>query len=260
MTLIIRVFIKHNLILKGGVLMSGKVLIYGGSGAVGSATARLLKERGYDLHLVGSTEEKLKKIADELGASYTVADLRDTSSFEKVSEDAGKELAGLVYAGGTINLKSIRRLEEQDFLDDFKLNALGAVLAVKASLGALKKNKSASIVMYSSVAVGQGLSMHSSLSMSKGAVEGLVRSLAAELAPGIRVNGIAPSLLGDSPLSADILRDEKTVESMASTHALKRLGTADDIAKLSAFLISDDSSWVTGQIMGVDGGRSVIQA
>lgn len=114
--------------------------------------------------------------------------------------------------------------------------------------------------MYSSVAVGQGLSMHSSLSMSKGAVEGLVRSLSAELAPAIRVNGIAPSLLGDSSLSIDILRDEKTKDSMVNTHALKRLGTADDIAKLTAFLISDDSSWITGQIMGVDGGRSVIQA
>lgn len=240
--------------------MNKKVLIYGGSGAVGSQTARLLKEKGYDLHLVGSTEEKLKKISDELKATYTVADLNDTSSFEKVSSEAGKELAGLVYAVGTINLKSIRRLEEEDYMRDFKLNALGAVLAVKESLGALKKNKSASVVMYSSVAVGQGLSMHSSLSMSKGAVEGLVRSLAAELAPGIRVNGIAPSILGDSTLSADILRDDKTKDSMANTHALKRLGTADDIAKLTAFLISDDSSWITGQIMGVDGGRSVIQA
>ena len=241
--------------------MSGKILIYGGSGAVGSESARLLKERGYDLHLVGSTEEKLKKVADELGASFTVADLNDPDSFKKVSEEAGKELAGLIYAVGTINLKSIRRLTDEDFLDDFKLNALGAARAVQASLGALKKGKStSSVVLYSSVAVGQGLAMHASLSMCKGAVEGLTRSLAAELAPGIRVNAIAPSLLGDSPLSSGILRDEKTVDSMAKTHALKRLGTAADIAKLTAFLISDDADWVTGQVMGVDGGRSVIQA
>lgn len=241
--------------------MSGKVLIYGGSGAVGSESARLLKEKGYELHLVGSTEEKLKNIADELGASFTVADVNDPDSFKKVSEDAGKELAGLIYAVGTINLKSIRRLSDDDFLNDFKLNALGAARAVQASLGALKKGKSmSSVVLYSSVAVGQGLAMHASLSMCKGAVEGLTRSLAAELAPGIRVNAIAPSLLEDSKLSSAILRDEKTVESMAKTHALKRLGTAADIAKLTAFLISDDADWITGQVMGVDGGRSVIQA
>lgn len=239
--------------------MSGKVLIYGGSGAVGSELARILKAKGYDLHLVGSDKEKLEKIADELAADMTLADVNDPSSFNKVSKEAGKELAGLVYAVGTINLKSIRRLEEEDFLNDFKINAMGAALAVKNSMTALKKGKG-SVVLYSSVAVGQGLSMHASLSMCKGAVEGLVRSLSAELAPNIRVNAIAPSLLEDSSLSSAILKDEKAIENMAATHALKRLGRADDIAKMTAFLISEDSSWVTGQIIGVDGGRSVIQA
>lgn len=239
--------------------MSGKVLIYGGSGAVGSELARILKAKGYDLHLVGSDKEKLEKIADELAADMTLADVNDPSSFNKVSKEAGKELAGLVYAVGTINLKSIRRLEEEDFLNDFKINAMGAALAVKNSMTALKKGKG-SVVLYSSVAVGQGLSMHASLSMCKGAVEGLVRSLSAELAPNIRVNAIAPSLLEDSSLSSAILKDKKAIENMAATHALKRLGRADDIAKMTAFLISEDSSWVTGQIIGVDGGRSVIQA
>lgn len=241
--------------------MGGKVLIYGGSGAVGSESAKLLKDKGYDLHLVGSNKEKLEEIANSLNASFSVADLRDSSSFERISEEAGKELAGLIYAVGTINLKSIRRLEEEDFMNDFKLNALGAALAIKSSLNALKKSKlGSSIVLYSSVAVGQGLSMYASLSMSKGAIEGLTRSLAAELAPNIRVNAIAPSLLTDSTLSSLILKDEKSIENMASSHALKRLGSPKDIAKLTSFLISQDSTWITGQVMGVDGGRSVIQA
>ncbi|OHW61666.1 3-oxoacyl-[acyl-carrier-protein] reductase FabG [Andreesenia angusta] len=240
--------------------MSGKILIYGGSGAVGFASAELLKDAGYNLHLVGSNEEKLKAAAQKLGADISVADVKDPESFSKVAEEAGKELAGLVYAVGSINLKSLRRLSVEDFIEDFRLNSLGAALAIQSSLSALKKHKNSSIVLYSSVAVQQGLSMHASLSMSKGAVEGLVRSLAAELAPDIRVNGIAPSLLGDSSLSSSILRDEKTVDSMAKTHALKRLGSASDIASLTAFLISEKASWITGQIMGVDGGRSVIQA
>lgn len=239
--------------------MSGKVLIYGGSGAVGSASARFLKEMGYDLHLVGSGEDKLRKIAEELGAGMSVADLRDPASFKRVTEEAGKELAGLVYAVGTINLKSLRRLEEADFVEDFRLNALGAVMAVQAASAALKKHQNASVVLYSSVAVQQGMAMHASLSMCKGAVEGLVRSLAAELAPQIRVNGIAPSLLQDSDLSAAIIKSPEAVEALGKTHALKRLGKAQDIASLTAFLISDQADWMTGQIIGVDGGRSVIQ-
>lgn len=239
--------------------MGGKILIYGGSGAVGSATARKLKADGYDLHLVGSNEDKLKKIAGELGATMTVADLRDPESFPIVAKEAGKELVGLVYAVGTINLKSIKRLGEDDFLDDFRLNALGASLAVKGSLSALKKSRKGSIVLYSSVAVQQGLSMHASLSMSKGAVEGLVRALSAEIAPDVRINAVAPSLLEDSQLSSDILKNQDIIDSMAKTHAMNRLGKAEDIANLSAFLLSEDSSWITGQIIGVDGGRSVIQ-
>lgn len=169
-------------------------------------------------------------------------------------------MAGLVYAVGTINLKSIRRLEEDDFMNDFRMNALGAALAVQAALPALKKHQGSSVVLYSSVAVMQGMAMHASLSMAKGAVEGLVRSLAAELAPGIRVNGIAPSLLQNSELSSAILKGQVDIDGMAKIHALKRLGEPEDIANLTAFLISNKADWLTGQIIGADGGRSVIQA
>ncbi len=239
--------------------MSGKILIYGGSGAVGAASARLLKTMGYDLHLVGSKADKLRTIAEELEAGMSVMDLRDPTSFRQATEDAGKDLAGLIYAVGTINLKSLRRLDEADFLDDFRVNALGAALAIKEALSPLKKHPGSSVVLYSSVAVGQGMAMHASLSMAKGVVEGLVRSTAAELAPQIRVNGIAPSLLQDSELSSAILSTPEAAEPLARTHALKRLGRAGDVASLTAFLISDQAAWITGQILSVDGGRSVIQ-
>lgn len=245
---------------QGRNTMKGKVLIYGGSGAVGSASAVLLSQMGYGIHLAGLEEDKLKRVAEETGAGISVADVRDPDTFGRVAREAGNELAGLIYAVGSINLKSIRRLESEDFLNDFRLNALGAAMAVQAAVPALKKNKKASVVLYSSVAVQQGMAMHASLSMAKGAVEGLVRSLAAELAPQVRVNAIAPSLLQDSELSSGLIRNQEAADKMAGTHAMKRLGRPLDVAQLTAFLISDQADWITGQIMGVDGGRSVIQA
>ncbi len=236
-----------------------KVLIYGGSGSVVSQVARLLHEKGYMLHLVGTNEERLSQVAESVGAEYTVADVTDHESIEKAATDAGKELHGLVYAVGTINLKSLRRLSADDFLTDFRINALGAAMAVQASLSALKKGgPGSSVVLYSSVAARQGFTMHGSIGMVKGAVEGLMVSLAAELAPGIRVNAVAPSLLDESTLSAEILKNPDTRESIASYHALQRLGTPGDIAAMTVFLLSSEASWITGQVMAVDGGRSVI--
>ena len=237
-----------------------KVLIYGGAGAVAGAIARKLHQAGAALHLADANEEALMALAWELEATFTVGDINEEGFFKKVIDEAGGELEGLVYAVGTINLKSIRRLEEDDFMNDFRMNALGAALAVQAALPALKKHQGSSVVLYSSVAVMQGMAMHASLSMAKGAVEGLVRSLAAELAPGIRVNGIAPSLLQNSELSSAILKGQVDIDGMAKIHALKRLGEPEDIANLTAFLISNKADWLTGQIIGADGGRSVIQA
>lgn len=188
----------------------------------------------------------------------TVADVLDPTSFDRVTEEAGTELVGLVYAVGTINLKSLKRLEETDYLNDFQINAMGAALAIRSAMQALK-NAQGSVVLYSSVAVSQGLAMHSSISMDKGAVEGLVRALSAELAPYVRVNAIAPSIFTDSDLSLPVLKDQTRIDSNANRHALKRLGSSKDIAHLTAFLLSEESNWITGQIIGLDGGRSVIQ-
>lgn len=237
----------------------GKVIIFGATGAIGSASARRLHSAGYALHLVGHHVEKLRRLATELDAGMTSGDVLDAELFERVAEEAGDTLHGLVYAVGTLNLKNLNRLTEEDFIHDYRVNALGAALAVQQLLPALRNNPTpSSVVLFSSVAVGQGFKFHASLGMAKGAVSGLTLSLAAELAPQVRVNAIAPSLT-DTPLAAGILTNEKMAEAIAKLHPMERLGKPDDIAALVGFLLSDDSSWMTGQIIGVDGGRSTLR-
>ena len=238
--------------------MAKKVIIYGGSGGIGSMTGKLLHERGYDLHLVGRNEAKLSQEAENLGASYTVGDVTDNELFIRVSQDAGDVIDGLVYAIGTINLRSFARLGEQDFLYDFQVNAMGAAKAVQTALPALKKSGSASVVLYSSIAAIQGFALHASIGMAKAAVSGLTISLAAELAPKIRVNAIAPSLT-QTPLGEKVASSEQMQSAIAGMHPIPRLGTSADIASFTAFLLSEESSWITGQIFSVDGGRSTLR-
>ncbi len=243
--------------------MTGTILIYGGAGGIGSATARALKAQGYSLHLVGREEAKLSVLASELGAGMTVGDVLDDGLFAKATETAtagsGGHLAGLVYAVGTINLKPFARLTEADFLQDFRINALGAAKAVQAAQTALKAYAdTASVVLFSTIAVAQGFTAHASIAMAKGAVEGLTLSLAAELAPKVRVNAIAPSLTR-TPLAKALTGNEQMAASIAALHPLQRLGEAEDIGNLAAFLASRQSGWITGQVYGVDGGRSTLR-
>jgi len=238
--------------------MAGRLLIYGGYGGIGAATGRMLHARGYSLHLVGRDERRLSAIATELDATYTAGDVTDSSLFARVAADAGDALDGLVYAVGTITLRPLPRLTATDFLDDFRVNALGAALAVQAALPALTKGSgSAAVVLFSSVAARQGFAAHASIGMAKGAVAGLTLSLAAELAPKVRVNAVAPSLTR-TPLGDSIVPSDQMAAALAKLHPLQRLGTAEDSAALAAFLLSPDAGWMTGQVIGVDGGRATL--
>jgi NAD(P)-dependent dehydrogenase (short-subunit alcohol dehydrogenase family) len=240
--------------------MATKVLIYGGTGGIGSALGRALSARGWSVHLVGRDAGRLEALAVELGASYTVGDVTDSSLFARVVEEAGETLDGLVYAVGTINVKSMARLTEADCLHDFRVNALGAALALQAALPALRRAETpASVVLFSSVAATQGFSFHASMGMAKGAIEGLTLAMAAELAPKVRVNAVAPSLTR-TPLAQGLLANEQAAAAIAALHPMQRLGTAEDIASAAVYLLSPESAWVTGQVLRVDGGRSTLRS
>jgi NAD(P)-dependent dehydrogenase (short-subunit alcohol dehydrogenase family) len=236
-----------------------KHIIIGTSG-IGGALARQLSAAGHDLHLIGRNAEKVAALAAELGASHSVADVMDAAALEQAVQAAGASIDGLAYCVGTINLKPAHRTTDADALKDFEVNALGALRAAKAALPALKASASptASIVLFSTVAVGQGFASHASVAMAKGAVEGLTRTLAAEWAPKIRVNAIAPSLT-KTPLASFMTANDATAQAIAAMHPLQRLGEADDMAALAVFLMSAQASWITGQVIGVDGGRSTLR-
>lgn len=239
--------------------MTQTVLIYGGTGGIGAATARSLRAKGLRVHLVARDGGKLAALAGEIGATFTAGDVAEADLFARASAEAGPALKGLVYAVGSINLKPVARLTDADFLNDFSLNALFAVKAIQASLPALKAcDGTAGIVLFSTVAVAQGFTAHASVSMAKGAVEGLTRALAAELAPKIRVNAIAPSLTR-TDLAKALTANETMATAIAGMHALQRLGEGNDIGPLAALLASDEAAWITGQIIGVDGGRATLR-
>jgi NAD(P)-dependent dehydrogenase (short-subunit alcohol dehydrogenase family) len=244
--------------------MAAPVIIFGGSGGIGSAVAEALAGRGQPIHLVGRDQARLAAIAGRTGASVSVADVEDPDSISQAVAEAadrgGGALKGLCYAVGTINLKPLARLTGADFQRDFAINALGAARAVQAALPALKAAEGpASVLFFSTVAVAQGFSAHASVAMAKGAVEGLTLALAAELAPKIRVNAIAPSLTR-TPLAAGLTANDSMAAAIGQMHALQRLGEPADIAPLAALLLGDESAWITGQIIGVDGGRSSLRA
>jgi NAD(P)-dependent dehydrogenase (short-subunit alcohol dehydrogenase family) len=170
-----------------------------------------------------------------------------------------KRIQGLVYCPGSIRLRPFQRLKPEEFLEDFQINLLGAVNAIKACLPGLKSAKApGSFVLFSTVAVQTGMPFHASIASAKGAIEGLTRSLAAELAPKIRVKAIAPSLT-DTPLAEALLSDDGKRTAAAKRHPLHRIGNTADIAAAATFLLDDSASWITGQILAVDGGMGAVR-
>ena len=233
--------------------MSEKYLIFGATGSVGSSLAEQLKNSGKDMHLVARNESEVKTIAEQLGCSYTVADVLEDGFIEKVKSDIS-DIKGIAYCVGSIDLKPLRMVTEADMNKCMKLNLYSAIEAIKGYQESLKKNKG-SVVLFSTVAAQRGFTNHTIIASAKAAVEGLTVTLAAEFAPNIRVNCIAPSL-SKSKIAEPMLKNPAIAEGIAKAHPLKRLGQGKDSAALAKFLITEESSWVTGQIIAVDGGRS----
>jgi NAD(P)-dependent dehydrogenase (short-subunit alcohol dehydrogenase family) len=227
-------------------------LIIGASSGIGQALARQLAEAGNQV--IATFYKNKPTIENPAIRFHHLNVLEDTLSLEFLPE----ELAGFVYCPGSINLRPFERIKPADFESDYQLQVIGAIKILQLVLPRLKKSANASIVLFSTVAVQTSLPYHAQVAASKGAIEGLTRALAAEYAPNIRVNCIAPSLT-DTPLAASLLNTEQKKEANALRHPLKRIGSTSDIANMAAFLLSEKASWITGQILHVDGGMSSIK-
>jgi NAD(P)-dependent dehydrogenase (short-subunit alcohol dehydrogenase family) len=236
--------------------MTGQVLVFGATGGIGAALARRLAARGARPFLVARGEARLAALAAELGCGHAVADVTDRAQVAAAVAAAGAPLSGLAFCVGSIVLKPLARVTEADLLEAFRLNAAAPALAVQAAAGALAAG-SGSVVLFSSVAARRGFANHVAIGAAKAAVEGLVVSLAAELAPKVRVNGIAPSLTRTA-LAEPLTRSPQMAEAIAKQHPIPRLGEGEDSAALADFLLSDAAGWMTGQVIGVDGGRAAL--
>ena len=225
-------------------------LIIGASSGIGKALAENLSAEN---KVFGSYNNIAKENGNNI-SYYKINVLDENIDLSFLPEI----LHGIVYCPGSINLKPFARIKPEDFLNDYALQVVGAVKIIQAVLPKLKAAENASVILFSTVAVQVGFNFHSLISSSKGAVEGLVRALAAELAPNIRVNCIAPSIT-DTPLAAGLLNTPEKKEANALRHPLKKIGSPENIADLAAFLLSDKASWITGQIIHADGGMSAIK-
>ena len=228
-------------------------LVIGGSSGIGLEIVKRLAGGGSHVTVGSRSSDSLHDIP---GAAHMQLDVRES---KLQPEHLPETLQGLVYCPGTIRLKPIQRLAETEFVEDLEINLLGAVRIIQACLPRLKKSSTgASIVLFSTVAVSTGMPFHASVASAKGAVEGLTRSLAAELAPRVRVNALAPSLT-DTPLATDLLSTDEKRQAAAQRHPMKRIGSAEEVASMAEFLLSDTAAWITGQVLHIDGGMAALR-
>lgn len=228
--------------------MQKKILLIGGSYGIGQAIASSLATT-HEVHIAARTQEGVPA-----GCHYHQFDV----STDDISElPLPEQLHGFAYCPGSINLRPFHRLKEEAFQNDMNINFMALMRSVQQLLPRFKNAEGASLVFFSTVAVGTGMPFHTSVAAAKGAIEGFSRALAAEYAPMLRVNVIAPSLT-DTPLAGKLLSSPEKKDKMGERHPLKRVGTPEDIAQVACFLLGDEASWITGQVIGVDGGMSTL--
>lgn len=229
--------------------MKKNIILIGGSRGIGFELASLLEDE-YNILVAARTKGEL----ENKNVTYFEFDaVKDDIS----TLDLPESIDGLVYCPGSINLKPFKMLKPGAFEEDLQLNFISLVKVVQGLLPRLKKSEQASLVFFSTVAVKVGMPFHTSVAASKGAIEGFSKALAAEYAPSMRVNVIAPSLT-NTPLAEKLLSSEDKKAKMNERHPLRRVGEPTDIANLAAFLLSDKSNWMTGQVLGLDGGLSTL--
>ncbi|MEO9964827.1 MAG: SDR family oxidoreductase [Reichenbachiella sp.] len=226
-------------------------LIVGGSSGIGFALCKMLLDEGHQVYCTYLTK------IPEINHQHLISFQLDVRASDQNLELLPDQLDGIVYCPGAINLKPFNRLKPEEFAQDYDLQVIGAVRLIQHNLDRLKQSGLSSVVLFSSVAASLGFNFHSVVSASKAAVEGLARSLAAELAPTIRVNVIAPSIT-NTPLASKYLNTEEKIQNNENRHPMKRIGQAEDLANTAKFLLSKESSWMTGQVLSVDGGISSI--
>lgn len=227
--------------------MKKTIVLIGGSSGIGLALAKIL-QADHNVIVASRTKDGLENL-DVTHITYDVLQMSPQTL------ELPEQIHGFVYLPGSITLRPVKMLDIDTFRKDMEINYFGLVNTIKYILP--KMAEGGSMVFFSTVAVGTGMPFHTSVAGAKGAIEGFARALAAEYAPKIRSNVIAPSLV-DTPLSSRLLNNERKQAAMADRHPLKRVGSTEDIAQTAFFLLSDNSSWITGQVLGVDGGLSAL--
>lgn len=239
--------------------MSGNYVIMGANGGIGEALALRLAAQGN--HVLATLRDPAAASQNFHSAKIQLAaaDITDPQSIEGALSEfsAGKPLSGFAYCIGSIDLSAFKAARDEDFLKSYEINVMGAVRALRIIEKSLKAGKG-SVVLFSSIAVQQGFANHAIISSAKGAVEGLTRALAAEWAGHVRVNCIAPSLT-DTAMAKPLTSSAPMREAIEKMHPIARLGTPDDSAALAEFLLREQSGWITGQVLHVDGGRSTLR-